>query len=66
MKGKTLEMNLAKIEEEKKYDGYYSIVTSELSMSDTELRDVYRGLTPSKYRNPNSIQDLFLYEQTTT
>lgn len=44
VKGKTLELNLAKIEEEKKYDGYYSIVTSELGMSDTELRDVYRGL----------------------
>ena len=27
-----------------KYDGYYSIVTSELNMSDKELRRVYRGL----------------------
>lgn len=42
--GKNLELNLAKIEEEAKYDGYYSIVTSELNMSDMEMRDVYRGL----------------------
>lgn len=33
-----------KIEEEMKFDGYYAIVTSELSMSDTEIIDVYRGL----------------------
>jgi len=43
--GKNLELNLAKIEEEAKYDGYYSIVTSELNMPDTEMRDVYRGLS---------------------
>ncbi len=42
---KNLELNLAKIEEEAKYDGYYSIVTSELNMSDMEMRDVYRGLS---------------------
>lgn len=42
--GKTLELNLKKIEEEQKYDGYYSIVTSELKMSDLEMREVYRGL----------------------
>ena len=34
-----------KIAEEEKYDGYYSIVTSELNMSDTELRNKYRGLS---------------------
>ena len=33
-----------KILEEEKYDGYYSIITSELNMSDTELRRKYRGL----------------------
>lgn len=43
--GKNLELNLAKIEEESKYDGYYSIVTSELNMSDIEMRNVYRGLS---------------------
>lgn len=42
--GKSLELDYKKIEEEKKYDGYYSIVTSELNMSDVEIREVYRGL----------------------
>ena len=34
-----------KIQEEEKFDGYYSIVTSELNMSDFELRKKYRGLS---------------------
>jgi hypothetical protein len=42
--GKELELDLAKIEEEAKYDGYYSIVTSELDMSDEKMREIYRGL----------------------
>lgn len=33
-----------KLTEEEKYDGYYSIVTSELHMSDKEIVDTYRGL----------------------
>lgn len=41
---KKLQLDESKILEEAKYDGYYSIVTSELQMSDTELRSVYRGL----------------------
>jgi len=41
---KMLELDMEKILEEAKYDGYYSIVTSELSMDDLEMRDVYRGL----------------------
>lgn len=40
----SLELNIEKIEEEAKYDGYYSIVTSELKMNDLEIRDIYRGL----------------------
>lgn len=44
MDGKKLLLDVEKIQEEEKYDGYYSIVTSELEMSDLELRDVYRGL----------------------
>jgi hypothetical protein len=44
LEGKTLELNIEKIIEEEKYDGYYSIVTSELKMSDVEMREVYRGL----------------------
>jgi len=35
-KDKTLELNIKNSEEEK-YDGYYSIVTSELKMSDLEM-----------------------------
>lgn len=44
VEGKTLELDMNKIKEEEKYDGYYSIVTSELAMDDLEMRDVYRGL----------------------
>lgn len=43
--GLSLSLNLDKIKEEEKYDGYYSIVTSELNMSDKELRNKYRGLS---------------------
>jgi transposase len=44
IEGKILELNIEKITEEEKYDGYYSIVTSELNMSDIEMRKVYSGL----------------------
>lgn len=44
VEGRVLELDIAKIEEEAKYDGYYSIVTSELDMDDLEMRDIYRGL----------------------
>lgn len=43
-KGLELSLKLDMIAEEEKYDGYYSIVTSELNMSDDELRKKYRGL----------------------
>lgn len=46
--GEIINRNLAldtdKIAEEEKYDGYYSIVTSELKMDDIEIREKYRGL----------------------
>ena len=42
--GKVLSLDEDKIREEEKYDGYYSIVTSELKMSDLEMRNIYRGL----------------------
>lgn len=42
--GQDLVLAKQKIEEEEKYDGYYSIVTSELSLSDKEIRDIYKGL----------------------
>lgn len=44
VEGQTLELDMDKIKEEEKYDGYYSIVTSELSMSDQQMHKVYRGL----------------------
>ena len=44
VEGRNLELDIEKIREEEKYDGYYSIVTSELNMSDEEMRNVYRGL----------------------
>lgn len=41
---KNLYLDEDKINKEAELDGYYSIVTSELDMSDIELRDKYRGL----------------------
>lgn len=40
-----LKLNLEKIKEEEKYDGYYSIVTSEEKLSDLEIRNIYKGLS---------------------
>lgn len=42
--GLELSLNLEKIKEDEKFDGYYSIVTSEENLSDIELRNIYRGL----------------------
>lgn len=42
--GKNLSINDEKIKQEEQFDGYYSIVTSELKMTDKELRDTYKGL----------------------
>jgi len=39
-----LSLNEERINEEAKYDGYYSIVTSEENLSDIEIRNIYRGL----------------------
>lgn len=44
VKGRELSINEDKIAEEEKYDGYYSIVTSEKELSDQEIRDIYKGL----------------------
>lgn len=44
IEGRELSLDIEKIHEEEKYDGYYSIVTSELDMSDEEMRRIYRGL----------------------
>jgi len=43
-KGKHLFLNQSKIEKEEQFDGYYSIVTSELHLSPSEIVDTYRGL----------------------
>ena len=42
--GKLLALNAEKIMAEEKFDGYYSIVTSEANMSDEQIIDTYRGL----------------------
>ena len=42
--GKALAFDEAKVREEECFDGYYSIVTSELVLSDQEIVDTYRGL----------------------
>jgi transposase len=39
-----LSLDLDKIAEEEKYDGYYAIVTSEYKKTEDEIIDVYRGL----------------------
>ena len=43
--GLELSLNLEKIKEDEKLDGYYSIVTSEENISDLELRNIYKGLS---------------------
>lgn len=53
---KSLILNLDKINEEAKYDGYYSIITSELNMTDIKMREVYRGLA--------RIEDIFKISKT--
>lgn len=42
--GFNLSLKLDKIQEEEKFDGYYSIVTSEKNLTDKEIRDIYKGL----------------------
>ena len=42
--GKHLFLDTAKIQEQELYDGYYSIVTSELDMSSDDIVSTYRGL----------------------
>lgn len=44
VESRNLALDLEKIQEEEKYDGYYSIVTSELQMPDLKMRELYRGL----------------------
>ena len=41
---KALSLDLNKIKEEEQFDGYYSIVTSEVELEDQEIRKIYREL----------------------
>ncbi len=41
---RNLSLDISKISEEEKYDGYYAIVTSELYMPVSKIIDTYRGL----------------------
>ncbi len=43
--GRNLSLDVEKIKEQEQFDGYYSIVTSELNMSDKELQRIYSGLS---------------------
>jgi hypothetical protein len=42
--GKRLSLDTKKIREQEQYDGYYSIVTSEIDMPQLQVVDTYRGL----------------------
>jgi transposase len=42
--GKRLSLDMKKIQDEERFDGYYSIVTSEIAMPVHEIIDTYRGL----------------------
>lgn len=44
MDGSSLTLDQDKIDAEAQFDGYYSIVTSEKGLSDSEIRDIYKGL----------------------
>ncbi|PWJ30915.1 DDE family transposase [Faecalicatena orotica] len=70
VEGKTLELDEEKIREQELYDGYYSIVTSELDMTDLEMRKIYRGLaqiedtfkiSTSEYRTQLQVRRLLRY-----
>jgi transposase len=43
-KGRRLTLDKSKIADEEKFDGYYSIVTSEMQMRTSDIIDTYRGL----------------------
>lgn len=43
--GLSLSLDIEQIKEEEKYDGYYSIVTSEKELSDKKIRKIYKGLS---------------------
>jgi transposase len=42
--GRKPSFDFEKLAQDKKYDGYYSVVTSELDMAESDIIDTYRGL----------------------
>jgi hypothetical protein len=44
VKGRKPSFDFEKLAQDEKYDGYYSVVTSELDMADGDIIDTYRGL----------------------
>lgn len=44
VEGRKLTLDEEKVKEQELYDGYYSIVTSELELDDLRIREIYRGL----------------------
>lgn len=55
---KELLLDKEKIAEEEKYDGYYSIVTSEIELDDYEIRKIYKGL--AKIENTFKVTKSYL------
>ena len=53
-----LMLDKEKIAEEEKFDGYYSIVTSEIELDDYEIRKIYKGL--AKIENTFKITKSYL------
>lgn len=54
--GRELSFDEDKVREQEQYDGYYSIVTSELQLDDLRIREIYRGLA--------QIEDTFKVSKT--
>lgn len=56
VEGRDLSFDEAKVKEQELYDGYYSIVTSELELDDLRICEIYRGLA--------QIEDTFKVSKT--
>ncbi len=56
--GKKLMLNEKKAEEDAQYDGYYSIITSELEMPEQRVIDIFRGLSETEDNFKVSKSDL--------
>lgn len=56
VEGRSLSFDEDKVKEQTLFDGYYSIVTSELELDDLRIREIYRGLA--------QIEDTFKVSKT--